>query len=107
MTPDAPTAAEIRSHLIAGAAQAGFAVGEALEQFRRMSDEDDLDRFHGETVELAADGLQAILRYEIGAIDAILKATPQITGARRLQQDAEDLNQLLGAVTRYLDGWVG
>lgn len=107
MTDEPRPPADIRAELVTGASQAGFAVGEALEHFRRMTEDDEIERFHGETVELLADGLQAILRYELGAIEAILAATPEIAGARRLRQDSEDINQLLGAVTRYLDGWVG
>lgn len=102
------TPEDLRRFLIIGAGQAGFAAGEALEHYRDAIDGNEISRFSGDTVELAADALQSLIHFEIAAIDLAIARHPEGAPARiGLSEHASDLNQLLGAVKRYLDGWVG
>lgn len=102
------TPADLCRLLIIGAGQAGFAAGEALEHYRDATDSNEISRFSGDTVELAADALQSLIAFEIAAIDIAIARHPEGAPARMgLSEHASDLNQLLGAVQRYLDGWVG
>jgi len=94
--------------LIGAAGQSAFAAGEALEHYRDSVDSNEISRFSGDTVELAADALQSLIGFEIAAIDIAIARHPEGAPARlHLSEHASDLNQLLGAVQRYLDGWVG
>lgn len=94
--------------LIVGAGQASFAAAEALEHYRDAVDGNEISRFSGDTVELAADALQSLIAFEIAAIDIAIARHPEGAPARiGLSEHASDLNQLLGAVQRHLDGWVG
>lgn len=103
-----PTLAELSRLLIIGAGQASFAAAEALEHYRDALNSNALARFTGDTVELAADALQSLVHFELEAITAAAASQPKRALARKqLSEQAEALNQLLGAVQRYLDGWVG
>lgn len=108
MTEQQPTVAEQCRLLITAAGQAGFAVGECLEHYRDAVDADEVSRFSGETVEIMADALQSVLQFEMAAIDiAIARQDEDAPARKRLSEQHADLNQLLGAVQRYLDGWIG
>lgn len=107
MTEQQPTVAEQCRLLITAAGQAGFAIGECLEHFRDVVDGNEVSRFSGETVEIMADALQSVLQFEMAAIDiAIARQDEDAPARKRLSEQHADLNQLLGAVQRYLDGWI-
>lgn len=108
MSEPQPTVAEQCRLLITAAGQAGFAVGEVLEHYRDTIDGHEVSRVSGETVEIMADALQSLLQFEMAAIDGAIARQDEDAPARmRLSEQHADLNQLLGAVQRYLDGWIG
>lgn len=103
-----PTVTEQCRLLATAAGQAGFGVGEILEHYRDVVDSNEVSRFFGETVEIMADALQSVLQFEMAAIDvAIARQDEDAPARKRLSEQHADLNQLLGAVQRYLDGWIG
>ncbi|QUM73311.1 hypothetical protein [Sphingopyxis granuli] len=107
MSEDQPTIADQCRLLIVAAGQAGFAVGEVLEHYRDAVDGNEISRFSGETVEIMADALQSVIQFEMGAIDvAIARQAEDAPSLKPLSEQHADLNQLLGAVQRYLDGWI-
>lgn len=106
MTDSQPTIAEQCRLLILAAGQASFAAGEALEHYRDTIDSNQISRFSGETVEVMADALQSAIQFEMAAIDvAIARQAEGALARKHLSDQHTDLNQLLGAVQRYLDGW--
>lgn len=108
MSDEQPTLADLCRLLITGAGQASFVAGEALEHYRDAVDSNEISRFSGETIELAADALQSLIAFEITAIEAAIARQPNDGPApAHLTEQVADLNQLLGAVQRYLDGWAG
>lgn len=113
MSTARPGLAELAALLFAGAGQAAFATGEMLEHARELVDAlgtdpaRKADRFPNETIELLADALQSAIGFELAAIDAAMPGAKALHNQHLLQEESEKLNQLLGAVTRFLDGWVG
>ncbi|MFN7027877.1 MAG: hypothetical protein ACK4PC_00760 [Sphingopyxis sp.] len=107
MTDSQPTIAEQCRLLVLAAGQASFAAGEALEHYRDTIDSNQVSRFSGETVEIMADALQSTIQFEMAAIDvAIARQDDDAPMRKGLSEQHADLNQLLGAVQRYLDGWI-
>lgn len=107
MTDGQPTITEQCRLLILAAGQASFAAGEALEHYRDTIDSDKVSRFSGETIEIFADALQSAIQFEMAAIDRVNARLPEGAPHRNaLSEQHADLNQLLGAVQRYLDGWI-
>ncbi|KTE19730.1 hypothetical protein ATE67_13885 [Sphingopyxis sp. H050] len=99
--------------LFSGAGQAAFATGEMLEHARELVEVLGTDptqkahRFSNETIELLADALQSAIGFELEAIDAAMLDDRASHHQHLLEEESEKLNQLLGAVTRFLDGWTG
>jgi len=106
MTDGQPTIAEQCRLLILAAGQASFAAGEALEHYRDTIDSNKVSRFSGETIEIFADALQSAIQFEMAAIDAAIARQDKGALAHSTALQHADLNQLLGAVQRYLDGWI-
>lgn len=107
MSDDQPTITDQARLLVVAAGQASFAAGEALEHYRDLIDSNDVSRFSGETVEIMGDALQSMIQFEMAAIDvAIARQDDDAPMRKRLSDQHADLNQLLGAVQRYLDGLI-
>lgn len=108
MDEDTPLAEpDPRSLLLSAAAQAAFAIGEMLERARDYRDHPELEcwRFDGTVSEQLAEALSVALRVEIAGIDTGLAKADQPDWNDERLEERQALNQLLGAVDSYIEGW--
>lgn len=112
MSEDAPTIEELRTAMLAAAGQSAAATQDLIEHHRDTCDQEQMSRFPNETCELLADALGAAVRVEIAGLDRAIAETEQLYAeadrhTETIREHRAHYNQLLGAVTRFNEGWAG
>ena len=104
---DGMTVPQFREALLAAARSATAATFDMLEHHRDTQNDKHMSRFQNETCEILAEALGIALDVELAAIDRAITAALSDMAAKALRDEQAMLNQLKGAVSRYIEGWAG